>query len=240
MSTLKNNGKTEKLVFIINNMYYISESPKFIDYATKKHNRKDMETLRNYGKNNIKHKDKLHHYFLLHSLGKTYQHFEEMLREKECKDPAYYFITINPPLNSVRNFKEMDDILQQFYKCKYVQNNLEYCIEQRNNIICKDDLSDKNYKYDGIHAHLILLKTCKPSKVKTDLIRIFKSSRIKLPPFINGKNFITFPKGDYLNEKRRYIRGDKGNDLIKLEKVEVDQMIREHEGLPSVFTSLYM
>lgn len=241
MSSTKSDGKTEKLKFIINNTYYETDNIDFINYARKRFTRKAWEKLGNFGKieklSDYKQKKDIAHYHRLCYLGKIIKDYEEYLEKQSKLNKAYYFITINPPPNSVKNFREMDAILRRFSSLNYVKNNIEYCIEQRSNFpIMKDDIENNTIPYNGIHAHIILRKTKKPYKVKTDLIRIFKASRVLIPKFLDGKNFIKFPKGDFLEDKRRYIRGDKGDNPEKKSKVDIDKILRDIEGLPPLYS----
>lgn len=228
-------GKSENLVFILDGKLCNSNKPSFINYCKKFYKEKRWETIRNLGKiydfQNI---------LLMLSVGQRYaEHLQDLVDRDNKGGPPYYFITINPPPNSIRNFTHLDEILLKINSLK-LYSEMEYCIEQRSSFpILKEEYKDNTYIYQGIHAHIVLLKQrgAKPFKVKADFIRVFKTYGIVLPPF-NKHSFQLFSKGNFYHEKRRYLRGDKGNDSFKDAKVEIDVLIREWENLDPFFSSL--
>lgn len=245
-----NDGKTEKLIFICNQIYYQSISSDFHDYVKKNTTRKQWENLRKIGKTfNVKlltsdvlQKDKHEYFHLLTLCGKLHDFFLEKQEIERNKILPFYFITINPPPNSIKNFRELDNILMIFSIYIYCKNNLEYVIEQRSyEPIFKYQFEDNTIEYNGIHCHILLRKTSsavKRCRVKKDLERLFERFRIKLQPW-NSKTFQEFGPNlfDIWHDKRKYLRGDKG-DEEKLEKVKIDEIIREHEKLKALFSSI--
>lgn len=211
----------EKLFFRIKNKRYYTKNEEFINHIEKIYPRKITENKDNLGKSLIEL-----------SIGRHFDWYIQKIVKKLSETSAFYWITINPPPNSVKNFREMEKIMTNFINLKYVKN-YEYNIEQRNKLcIHSDDIT-----YNGIHVHLLLEKSVKPSKIKSDLFRIFKKYRVKLPPF-NDYTFQKFQKN--LNQihadKRNYLRGFKGNN-DKLQMIDNDETIRNYEGLPRLYTS---
>lgn len=231
----ENNGKVENLIFIYQNNMYKTDNQDFINFAKPQYTRKRWENIRKLGKNKMSDFPNILEYC---SLGQKYHFWLQKLEKEADETPAFYWITINPPPNSIKNFKELDALLQIFLAYKYVEK-IEYAIEQRSSFpIQKNELEDNEYKYEGIHAHILLVKSEKPSKVKTDLIRLFQRFRIKLPPW-NKYTFQHFGKNLHLvyGDKRNYLRGDKGCKE-KDEKVKIDAILREYEKLESLFTTI--
>lgn len=156
-----------------------------------------------------------------------YEEMEKLLEiQKEKKkesDPRYAaFITVNPAKNRLEDFNELSKRVE---KClsKHWVNDYAYCYEQRSN-----DADDIH----GLHAHILLTRSIKPSHLEREVRSSFKAI-VGIPDkHIN----IQYKKKDWIKDKLEYMKGKKTGEG-KEEKVEIDRIFRETYGIQDIYYS---
>ncbi|AXH76906.1 MAG: putative replicase [Circoviridae sp.] len=149
---------------------------------------------------------------------------EQELKEKnKTLDNKYAgFITINPQVNDPTI---IDELLKLCEKCvsKYWVSEYAYVIEQRSAV--QTDIS-------GIHAHLLITRSIKPSHFEREVRSTFK----KLVQIPQKHIHISWKRKEWINDKLDYMRGNKtgeGKDL----KTDVDTYMRELYNIDPMYLS---
>lgn len=219
-------SETGKIYYFRKNSYHRVQNNEFIHYLRKNMTRKHFRKLLEVGNKIYDNKqssitiDEILLTIRVNLL--TYLH-REPCEPMEDSTSVFYFITINPP-PKIESFKQLKKIIDDYLRSKYIRR-YQYCLEQRSSIL------NKPY---GYHIHLILEKTVKPSKVKTDLCRVFNKYHVRLPKF-NMKTFQKYDDPDILKDKMDYLKVKGSPEKDK--KKEVDKALCRKLGIPDYVDS---
>lgn len=147
--------------------------------------------------------------------------YNEVKKIKEDTKP-FYFITINPKPDT--DFKEFVAKVNTIRNLSWI-SKMYWVFEQRG-----DSHASKG---KGFHSHILLEKfDNEMGKIKSQMRRMFKDMCSQ--PYENTIN-VYQKKREWLEDKLEYIKGNK-TDSEKPEKVIIDKLWREEQGLESVYT----
>lgn len=144
-------------------------------------------------------------------------------RDGRRTDTLYYFITINPPLETP---------ILDFIKSVHRFCRLKACVEA---YYCFEQRGKTEGDYTGVHTHMLIKRGLKPSAFKKELTRVFKV--FFREEFFN-KHLVNVENVDNedIEKVKRYIRGEKNsykND--KGEKCNNDIGFRQSMGLETYY-----
>ncbi len=145
---------------------------------------------------------------------------KEIKENHKGEDPKYaLFITINPKVNDLSGYEQLD---KQVQKCisKYWVSDYAYCYEQR---------STDSSAIHGLHSHILLTRgSHKPSHCEREIISTFKGL------CGNSKHInIQYKRKEWVKDKLEYMLGMKTGDG-KDEKVEIDEVMRNKLDIPPI------
>lgn len=149
---------------------------------------------------------------------------EEKLKEqKKENDPKYgVFITVNPKMNTLEGFKELDEKVRKCISKVWVTDYC-YCYEQRS--------ADKN-DIKGLHTHILLKRGIKPSHTEREIRSCFKTL-VGIP----SKHIdIQYKRKDWFKDKIDYMKGNKTGEG-KIEKTIVDTHMRQLLEIEDLYSS---
>lgn len=155
---------------------------------------------------------------------KESEDLEAKLKElKKNNDPKYgVFITVNPKMNTLQGFKELNEKVRKCISKVWVTDYC-YCYEQRS--------ADKD-NVNGLHVHILLKRGIKPSHTEREVRSCFKTL-VGIP----SKHIdIQYKRKDWFQDKIDYMKGNKTGEG-KIEKTIVDTHMRQLLEIEDLYSS---
>jgi len=152
-----------------------------------------------------------------------FENLQEKIKEKKKEnDPKFgCFITVNPSENTLAGFEKLKEKVDKCLSKVWV-TDYAYCYEQR---------STNPENIFGLHVHILLKRGIRPKHTEREVQNTFKSICGNLRHVD-----IQYKRKEWFNDKIEYMRGKKTGEG-KLEKVEVDRVMRDYLGIDEIYSS---
>ncbi len=151
----------------------------------------------------------------------------EQLAKKNGDDDDKYcaFITVNPAKNKLEDFEQLRIKTERCVAKRWV-TEYQYCYEQR---------ATDPENIHGLHLHLLMLRTIRPSHMEREIRSTFKSL-VGIP---EKHIHISWKRKKWVQDKLDYMAGLKtgvaSDDVKKADKTPVDKVMREKLGINDIY-----
>lgn len=135
------------------------------------------------------------------------------------------FVTVNPQKNDITDFDALRIKTERCVAKRWV-TQYQYCYEQR---------STEAEKIHGLHCHLLLLRTIRPSHMEREIRSTF-ASLVGIP---SKHIHISWKRKKWVQDKLDYMAGKKtgvaSDDVKKSDKTPIDTVMREKLGIEAIY-----